>query len=244
VVDARSKPEHTTVAWRLYYFHQYYHNNYFDNDHDKNYGRGAPSMNTLEAIKSRRAVKHYDPAFNIPEKDLHCLLEHMLESPTSFNLQHWRFVLVDDKALREQVREAAWGQEQVTDASLLFILCADTKAWEKTPEQYWRNSPVETKEMMLPMIKDFYQDRQQLQRDEALRSVGIVAQTTMLTAKALGYDSCPMIGFDHQKVAELIKLPEDHIVGMMLVVGKAVKSAWPKPGQLPIDQILVKNSFS
>ncbi len=200
-------------------------------------------MNTLDAIKSRRAIKHYDPTFKISEKDLDCLLEHMLESPTSFNLQHWRFVLIDDKNLRKQIREAAWGQEQVTDASLLFILCADTKAWEKSPEQYWKDSPIETKEMMVPMIKDFYQDKEQLQRDEALRSVGIAAQTTMLAAKAMAYDSCPMIGFDHQQVAELIKLPHDHIIGMMLVIGKATKPAWPKPGQLTIDEVLVRNKF-
>ncbi|MGH1439026.1 MAG: nitroreductase family protein [Cellvibrionaceae bacterium] len=200
-------------------------------------------MNTLDAIKSRRAIKHYDPTFKISEKDLDYLLEHMLESPTSFNLQHWRFVLIDDKNLRKQIREAAWGQEQVTDASLLFILCADTKAWEKSPEQYWKDSPIETKEMMVPMIKDFYQDKEQLQRDEALRSVGIAAQTTMLAAKAMAYDSCPMIGFDHQKVAELIKLPHDHIIGMMLVIGKATKPAWPKSGQLTIDEVLVRNKF-
>ncbi|MGH1439023.1 MAG: nitroreductase family protein [Cellvibrionaceae bacterium] len=200
-------------------------------------------MNTLEAIKSRRAVKHYDSTFKIPEKDINCLLEHMLEAPTSFNLQHWRFVLIEDKRLRKEIQEASWGQEQVTDASLLFILCADVKAWEKAPEQYWRDAPVAARDMMLPMIKDFYDGKEQLQRDEALRSVGIVAQTAMLSAKALGYDSCPMIGFDHQQVAKLIELPEDHIIGMMLVVGKAAKPARQKPGQLLINQVLIKNRF-
>ena len=83
-----------------------------------------------------------------------------------------------------------------------------------------------------------------MQRDEAMRSVGIVAQTIMLAAKSMGYDSCPMIGFDGDKVSEIINLPEDHVVCMMLVVGKATKPAWPKPGQLPLDDVLVVNSFS
>lgn len=200
-------------------------------------------MNTLETIKARRAVKYYDPDFEMPQKDIDCLLEHMLEAPTSFNVQHWRIVRVEDKALREKIRAAAWGQAQVTDASLLFVLCADIKAWEKSPERYWVDAPAEARDMVVPMIKDFYDGKEQLQRDEALRSVGILAQTAMLAAKALGYDSCPMIGFDAQKVAELIKLPQDHVVGMMLAIGKGTKPAWPKPGQLPSEEVVFTNTF-
>lgn len=200
-------------------------------------------MNTLEAIQSRRAIKHYDPNFQIPQQDVDCLLESMLQAPTSFNLQHWRIVLVEDRSLREQIQAAAWGQEQITQASLLFVLCADSKAWEKYPEQCWSNAPEDVREMMLPMIQGFYQGNEQLQRDEALRSVGILAQTAMLSAKALGYDSCPMIGFDQQKVAEIIQLPQDHIIGLVLVVGKAAQPARPKPGQLPLQQVVFRNMF-
>ena len=65
----------------------------------------------------------------------------------------------------------------------------------------------------------------------------------MLAAKALGYDSCPMIGFDQEQVAELINLPEDHVLGLMIAVGKAVKPAWSKPGQLPLDEVMVYDRF-
>ncbi len=200
-------------------------------------------MQTLEAIKARRSVKYYDPDFEMPQQDIDTLLEHMLEAPTSFNIQHWRIVRVEDKALRAQIREAAWDQAQVTDASLLVVLCADIKAWEKDPAQYWKNAEAETQEMILPMIRNFYEGKEQLQRDEALRSVGIIAQTAMLAAKSMGYDSCPMIGFDSQKVAELINLPENHVVGMMLTIGKGTKPAWPKPGQLPTEKVLIRNTF-
>ena len=87
------------------------------------------------------------------------------------------------------------------------------------------------------MIHDFYGDKELLQRDEALRSIGIMAQTAMLTIKSMGYDSCPMIGFDTEKVAELIKLPCDHLIGMMIAIGKANQVAKPRSGQLSIDQI-------
>ncbi len=200
-------------------------------------------MDALAAIKARRAVKHYDANFVMPHADIDTLLEHAIEAPTSFNIQHWRFVLVADEALRNQIREAAWDQAQVTDASLLFVLCADVKAWDKEPGRYWKDAPKEAQDMLVPMIKPFYEGKEQLQRDEALRSVGIAAQTIMLSAKTMGYDSCPMIGFDAEAVAELINLPDDHLVGMLLVVGKATKPAWPKPGQLTVDEVVIKNKF-
>ena len=76
-----------------------------------------------------------------------------------------------------------------------------------------------------------------------MRSGGIAAQTIMLAAKSMGYDSNPMIGFDPEKVAELINLPEDHVITMMIVVGKQVKPAMPRGGQLPLDKVVFTNKF-
>ena len=86
-------------------------------------------MNTLEAIKARRAVKHYDPNFVMPQEDIDTLLEHVILAPTSFNIQNWRFVLVEDKELREKIREAAWNQAQITEASLHKPLCWQPNLW-------------------------------------------------------------------------------------------------------------------
>ena len=93
------------------------------------------------------------------------------------------------------------------------------------------------------MIESFYTGKEQLQRDEAIRSCAIAAQTLMLTAKALGYDSNPMIGFEVDEVAELIKLPEDHLIAMLVVVGKATRAARPRGGQLPLADVLINNQF-
>ncbi len=68
-------------------------------------------------------------------------------------------------------------------------------------------------------------------------------QTLMLAATALGYQSCPMIGFDIYKVAEPINLPDDHVMGPMVAIGKGTKDSWPKPGQLSLDQVVVENRF-
>ena len=201
-------------------------------------------MDTFTAIKKRRAIKHYDENFEIPAQDEAQLMELFRQSPTSFNLQNWRIVNVKDQNLRAQIQDAAWGQEQVTKASLLLILCADVKAWDKQPERYWENAPQEAQDILVPMIKPFYEGQDQKQRDEAVRSVGIGAQTLMLSAKAMGYDSCPMIGFDENALAKLINLPEDHIIGMMLTIGKATQEAWPKPGYVDDSEIFFTDKFT
>lgn len=200
-------------------------------------------MNVFEAIIARRAVKAYDANFVIPPQDEKKLFDIVRHSPTAFNLQNWRFVVVKDKALREQIRKVAKNQEQVTHASLLVILCADLNAWAKHPERYWSDSPTEVQNIMTPMIHDFYSGRKQVQRDEAMRSVGMAAQTLMMTSKALGYDSCPMIGFDPDAVGALINLPEDHVIGMFLAIGKGVSPARPKGGFLPQSDVFIENRF-
>ncbi len=201
-------------------------------------------MNTLDAILARRAVKHFDAAFIMPQADQDKIMEMARNSPTSFNIQHWRFVVVSDKKLRADLRAAAWDQAQVTDASMVIVVCADLKAWQKNPERYWQDAPQPVRDYLVPAIGQFYQGHEQLQRDEAMRSVGIAAQTIMLSAKSMGYDSCPMIGFDAAAVGKLINLPADHAVGMMITVGKSAKPAQNKGGFLPKEETVIKDRFA
>ena len=200
-------------------------------------------METITAIKERRSVKHYDPAHKMSEAEINALLELALLSPTSFNMQHWRFVVVTDTEKLAAIQAAAWNQAQVTEASITILLCAKLNAHEDAG-RYWVHAPQSVQDILVPMISPFYQNNAQLRRDEAMRSIGIAAQTLMLTAKSMGYDSCPMIGFDPEKVAEIIDLPENHVIGMMLTVGKALKDANVRSGQLPYDEVVFRNGFS
>ena len=200
-------------------------------------------MNVLDAIQQRRAIKHFDPQHKITEAEIEQLMSLAVLSPTAFNIQNWRFVLAKDPELRKQLRQVAWDQSQVTDASLLVVLCADLNAWEKEPIRYWRQAPQEVQDYMVPAIHQYYHGRDWVQRDETMRSCGIAAQTLMLTAKAMGYDSCPMDGFDYDAVGKLINLPEDHVVAMFVAIGKGIKDAWPRPGQLPLNEVFIENKF-
>ena len=200
-------------------------------------------MDTFEAIYSRRAVKHFDPNHTMDTAEITKLIEAAMQAPTSFNIQHWRFVVVRDPDLRKQIRAAGNDQAQMTDASLLIVMTADIDAWKKEPQRYWRNAPTEVADLLVNWMGPFHKGNAELQRDEAQRSIGMAMQTIMLAAREMGYDSCPMIGFEFDKVAELIRLPADHCIGPMVAVGSRTKETWPKPGQLSLAEVMVTDRF-
>ncbi|MCI4433339.1 MAG: nitroreductase family protein [Nitrosopumilus sp.] len=200
-------------------------------------------MDTFEAINSRRSIKNFDKNYKMSQDEISKLLEVAILSPTSYNIQNWRFVIITEQDLKDRLSELSWGQKQVSDASLVIVLCADLKSWNKNPERYWINIPEESRKFLVDAMKSSYNEKPQVQRDEAMRSCGIAAQTLMLAAKSMGYDTCPMEGFDFDAVSRLISLPDDHVISMMVVVGKAIKNASPRGGQLPLSEIVFENSF-
>ncbi len=154
-------------------------------------------MDTFDAIYQRRAIKGFDPDHRLTQEEEKKLLEAAIQAPTSFNIQHWRFVILRDPELRRKIRtELGNDQAQMTDASLLVLVTADAGAWAKQPERYWENAPKEVADLLVGWMGPFHEGREWLQRDEAQRSIGMAMQTLMLAAKSMGYDSCPMIGFD------------------------------------------------
>lgn len=200
-------------------------------------------MDVFSAIAARRSIKQFDPDYKLSEAEIEKLLSLAVLSPTAFNIQHWRFVRVEDRALREALRAVSWMQPQITDASLLLVLCADLNAWKKQTARYWRNAPADVAAGVVEAISVYYDGREQVQRDEAMRSCGIAAQTLMLAAKAMGYDSCPMDLSDFEAVAPLINLPDDHAIGLFLAIGKGLREPWPRGGQLALSEVVVRDRF-
>ena len=78
-------------------------------------------MNVNQAIVERRSVKAYDPHHKMTEQEMSALMSLAMLSPTAFNIQNWRFVVVTDKALRQKIRAVSWGQAQVEELSLIHI---------------------------------------------------------------------------------------------------------------------------
>lgn len=201
-------------------------------------------MNVSKAIENRRAIKAFDPSHRMTDAEVQQLFELAKLSPTAFNIQNWRFVVLKDPELRQQVRAAAWNQAQVTDASLLVVLTADLKSWEKEPRRYWRNAAQPVQDFMVSALDGYYRGRDQVQRDEAMRSCGMAAQTLMLAAQEMGYESCPMDGFDFDAVGQLINLPADHAIAMFVAIGKGTQAAHPRSGPVGLDEIVITDRFA
>ena len=199
-------------------------------------------MKVSEAIKNRRSVNLFDPNHKISETDVHELIKAANLSPSAFNAQHWRFVWLEDKELREQAKVAAWYQPQVTDASLVLLVCLDIKAWQKDPQRYWVNAPAEVAETMISNTQQIYTNNPQLQRDEGMRSASMASMALMLKAQEMELDSCAM-ACDEQKMAKLVKLPDDHAICMLLALGKRLDEPYPRPGLVSVDDVLLKNNF-
>ena len=201
-------------------------------------------MDTFDAIKTRRAIKKFDNTYKMSDEQVQSLMKLTLLSPTSYNQQNWRFVTVTDQKVKEQIHVAARNQAQPLDGSLVILLCGNMNAWKDDPMRYWKNHPLEKQEHVRDALHKKYSDSPQNRRDEAMRSCGFAAQTIMLAAKQMGLDSCPMVGFEYDEMAKIINLPDDHIIVMMIVVGKAASPAAERGGQLPLDEVVFENKFN
>ncbi|MEE9393001.1 MAG: nitroreductase family protein [Planctomycetota bacterium] len=199
-------------------------------------------MNVIEAIKNRRAVKHFDANFEIPDGDLRKLMSAGALAPTSFNMQNRQFVAVTDAAVKAKLKAASWNQEHVGDASVVIVVAGNFKA-HQTPKKFLRTAPEKVREMFTPMIGQFYEGKDELIRDEACRSVGMAAMNLMLAAQDLGYESCPLIGFDPQQVAEIVGLSAEMPPLMLVTVGKGIEAAWPRLGLYNLEEIVSINKF-
>ena len=200
-------------------------------------------MDTFDAIKTRRAIKKFDNTYKMSDEQVQSLMKLTLLSPTSYNQQNWRFVTVTDQTVKEQIHVAARNQAQPLDGSLVILLCGNMSAWKDDPMRYWKNHPLENQEHVRDAMHKKYSDSPQNRRDEAMRSCGFAAQTIMLAAKQMGLDSCPMVGFEYDEMAKIINLPDDHIIVMMIVVGKAASPAAERGGQLSLDEVVFENKF-
>ncbi|TVR48268.1 MAG: nitroreductase family protein [Puniceicoccaceae bacterium] len=198
-------------------------------------------MTVTEAIRSRRAIKGYDRDFVMPEADLRRLFELTALSPSSFNLQHWRFAAVTDPAVKEALCEAAWNQRHIRDASLVVVVAGDPSAPDRAAD-YWHAAPADVRDKLVPMIQAFYQDAG-FRRDEAIRSGALASMTLMLAAQEMGYATCPMIGFDHARLAEIVALPEGWVPIMLITVGRGNRPPHPRSGQMRLHELVFRDRF-
>ena len=200
-------------------------------------------MDTIEAINTRRAIKKFDSTYKMAPEQINSLMKLAILSPTSYNQQNWRFVKITEQSVKDRISKAARNQRQPADGSLVIVLCGNMNAWKEDPLRYWKNSTSEKQEHVKNALHSKYVDSPQNRRDEAIRSCGFAGQTIMLAARQMGLDSCPMVGFEYDELAKIINLPDNHLIVLMIVVGKASEPANPRGGQLSLDEVVFENKF-
>ena len=195
-------------------------------------------MDFKKIVQERRSIKYFDANHKMTKDEINELFKMTVLSPTAFNIQHWRFDVIENKELREEIKKISFNQSQVTDASLLVVISGDLDAWKKNPRKYWKNADENVQKMMESMITNFYINKKEMQRDEVMRSCSMAAMTMMLCAKNMGYDSCPMDGFEFPELSKLLQFPKNQIPVMFVAIGKQLQDAWPRGGQLHLNQVV------
>ncbi len=185
-------------------------------------------MDVSVALHQRVSARHFDPSAEISAEEVATLVSLASQAPSSFNIQHTRFVAVTDPELKPRLQAVANNQAKVGAASVTFVLLGDTRAHLEHVER-------------VPAIGRLYASPAAA-REEAVRSVGLSAMALMLAAEERGWVSCPMIGFDPAGVSALLGIPERYVPAMLVVVGKGLPGNGPRKSRLPVSTLLRVNS--
>lgn len=194
-------------------------------------------MEFSDVVGARRSVKKYDPGHEITDEELKTLFGRVVLSPSSFNMQPWRFVVVRDPERKKSLRGRAMNQAQVEEASAAIVVVGKLDAYDDA-EEITADLPADVRDRSVRMIRNFYEGNAQLQRDEAIRSTSLAAMTLMLAARDLGYATGPMIGFDPEAVSKEVGLGEKEIPVMLVVIGKEQSESRPRGHRFGVSRIV------
>lgn len=205
-----------------------------------------PSMKTiapeqlLEQLNWRYATKQFDASRKIPAEQWAALEGALHLSPSSFGMQQWAFVVVEDPALREQLKAASWGQPQITDASHMVVFAAKKEVTEKDVDTYMQRiaevrgvSPADLsgfRDMVAGMV---LQGKTEDERAVwTSRQVYIPIGVLLTSAALMGLDACPMEGFNAAEYDRILGLGEKGLTALA-VVTVGYRSPEDKYAELP-----------
>jgi nitroreductase len=196
---------------------------------------------TIEDLLDRHSVRKYKRDVSISDEQLNEILELTTTAPSSWNLQHWRFLVIRDQANKDQLLPLAYNQQQVSDASAIIIVLGDLQANLVAPKVF-ENAPPQVRESMLGQINGAYTNNPELAHDEAIRNASLGAMQLMIVAKAKGYDTVPMGGYDKAAVKDLLNIPDRYVQIMMIALGEA-ETPGRATERLPIEHQTIHESF-
>jgi nitroreductase len=199
-----------------------------------------------KAFQFRHACKEFDPNRTIPEAEINCILEAARLSPSSFGLEPWQFLVIQNPAIREQLRTVTWGgQKQLPTASHLVLTLARKKASMRFDSAYVdhlmrdvQHYPEEIITLRKNYLEQFQKHDFDLMGNErafnewCLRQTYIPLTNMMTIAAMLDIDSCPIEGFDQKAIDNMVsKLLDIDLTewGVAYLVSFGYRIADPRP---------------
>lgn len=183
-------------------------------------------MDVLEAIRQRRSINFFQEGRELSEETIRELISQANLSPSSFNLQPWKVVVVKSPERKKVLRECAFNQPKAEEASAVLIMVADPGAVEDHVDRVldsWQELgyiKADMRETYAGMTKNLYSTTDSLTRKIfAVKNTSLFAMTLMIAAKGLGLETHPMDGFDEACIKKAFSIPEDKIIPMIIAVG-------------------------
>ena len=189
-------------------------------------------MEFKDIVMKRYAVKKFDGR-KVPESKMKELFELIRFAPSALNIQPWKIKVVTDPKVKEQLKPATWGQEQITTCSHLLVFCANTdfKDLVGKLEGLMKQAkvPDEGMKMVMGMARDFFLTiPPEVQLSMAQHHVYLAMGNAVNGATSLDLDSCPMGGFDPKEYSRILGLPPHLVPTMLCPVGYAADQPGPK----------------
>jgi nitroreductase len=191
-----------------------------------------------EAALSRRSIRQYT-ATPIPEADLRELLRLAGRAPSAFNVQPWRFVVVQDADIKAKLSAAAYGQQQILRAPATIVMYSDMEsALERMPEATHPDMPADKRESGVESVRGMFANQTVEEREAwGHAQSNIALGYLLLLAESLGYATSPMLGFDPEQVKALLGLPARVRVTALISVGYPAEEGF-RPHRLPVDSLV------
>ncbi|MDQ0206177.1 nitroreductase [Alkalicoccobacillus murimartini] len=192
-------------------------------------------------------MKKYDPEAKISRDELEEILDAANKAPSSWNLQHWKFFVIDDPKRQEELLPIAFNQQQIVDSSAVIAVLGDLEANKEADSV--NQSAVEAgfmteevKNLLVNQINKAYERNELVGHNQALMNASLASMNLMLAAKAKGYDTCPMGGFNAEKFQEDFNVPARYKPIMLISLGKALHPAH-RSSRKPLSEKVVYNKF-
>jgi nitroreductase len=180
-------------------------------------------MNIIEKLNWRYATKEFDSTKKLSQEQLDFIIEATNLTPSSFGLQPFSVIVIEDEAIRKQLKPVAWNQPQITDASHLILFAANTNLSEADVDKFLklnsdvRNIPLEALAEYDGMMKGFIK---QMSADEIInweaKQAYIALGQLMVSCAVEGIDTCPMEGFDKKEFDKILGLADRNLTSVVM----------------------------